>query len=152
YDFDRTDGKPIHHSFWRNLNRLFDKLGDGKRIQLSVIECKMLRTVMAIKALAERFKARDVAIYKIERVETMILEADERIKSGTMSYALVSHRSKYDPIIDQFLESEHDLVRDVEGKKPQNMASLINRRIRDRGLGDKIKASMVNSRLYLEKV
>ncbi|GAG93068.1 unnamed protein product, partial [marine sediment metagenome] len=49
YDFDRAGGKPIHHSFWRNLNRLFDKLGDGKRIQLSVIECKRLRTVKAIK-------------------------------------------------------------------------------------------------------
>ena len=70
YDFIRAKGKSVHHSFWRNLNRLFTKLGDGERIQLSVIECRRLKTAMAIKALAERFKARDVAIYKTERVET----------------------------------------------------------------------------------
>ena len=70
YDFARAGGKSIHHSFWRNLNRLFIKLGDGKRTQLSVIECKKLRTAMAIKALAERFKARDVIIYRVERLRT----------------------------------------------------------------------------------
>lgn len=70
YDFVRSEGKSVHHNFWRNLKRILDKLGDGRRVQLSVIECKMLRTAMAIKVLAERFNVRDVAIYKIERVET----------------------------------------------------------------------------------
>ena len=70
YDFARSEGKSIHHSFWRNLKRLFVKLGDGRRVQLSVIECKMLRTAKAIKALCKRFHARDVAIYKVEKIET----------------------------------------------------------------------------------
>lgn len=70
YDFAREAGKSIHHSFWRNLNRLFEKLGDGRRFQLSIMECQRLKTAMAIKVLAERFNARDVAIFKVERVET----------------------------------------------------------------------------------
>jgi len=70
YDFARKEGKSIHHSFWRNLNRLFIKLGDGKRVQLSVMECQRLKTATAIKVLAERFKARDVIIYRVERLKT----------------------------------------------------------------------------------
>ncbi|MBA7490014.1 hypothetical protein ES702_00548 [subsurface metagenome] len=70
YYLPRPKGKAIHPGFWRNLNRLFTKLEDGKRIQRSVIKCKMLRTAMAIKALAERFEARDVVIYRVQRIET----------------------------------------------------------------------------------
>lgn len=70
YDFARSAGASTQPNFWKNLNRLFSKLGDGERVQLSVIKCHMLRTATAIKMLAERYKARDVAIYRVERVET----------------------------------------------------------------------------------
>lgn len=74
YAFARPKGKSITPAFWRNLNRLFDKLGDGKRIKLSVIECKMLRTAMAIKELAEHYKARDVSVYRFERLYRRTVE------------------------------------------------------------------------------
>ena len=68
YDFTRSAGASVHPNFWNNLNRLFGKLGDGERIQLSVIECQFLKTAVAIKRLAERYKARTVVIYRADRV------------------------------------------------------------------------------------
>ena len=44
--------------------------------------------------------------YDDERIETMLHEANERTQSGTVIYSVASHRSKYDPIIDRFLEIE----------------------------------------------
>ena len=83
----------------------------------------------------------------------MILEAVERTKSGTGGFDPVFRRSKYDPIIDRFLESEHDLVRvDVEGNKPSYMAIVLRKMIKSRELGDRIKYSIADNCLYLEKV
>ena len=91
--------------------------------------------------------------YDDERIEAMLLEADERTQSGTVIYRLASHRSKYDPIIDRFLESEDELVRvDVVGKKPYYLVTVLNRRIKARELGDRIKSSSVGNCSYLEKI
>ena len=91
--------------------------------------------------------------YDEERIKTMLQEADERTQSGTVIYGVASHRSKYDPIIDRFLEIEDELVSlDVEGKKPYYLVAMLNRRIKARELDDRIKASAVNKCVYLEKI
>jgi len=88
--------------------------------------------------------------YDEESIETMLLEAYERTKSGNGRSCA---RSKYDPIIDRFLDGEHDLVRvDVVGKNPRFMASVLYGRIKARELGDRIESYIVNNCLYLEKV
>ena len=59
-------------------------------------------------------------------------------------------RSVYDPILDQFLESGHDLVEiEVEGKKASYVASMLKKRIKLRGL--EIEATAVDDVVYLEK-
>jgi hypothetical protein len=61
--------------------------------------------------------------------------------------------SKYDPIIDAFLESAKDIVEvEVEGKDPNYVRMQLNKRIEVRGLKDKVKTSVINNILYLEKV
>jgi len=60
--------------------------------------------------------------------------------------------SKYDPIIDTFLESEHDLVEvEVEGKEANYLRTQLNKRIDARDLQDKVEVSVVNNVAYLEK-
>lgn len=60
-------------------------------------------------------------------------------------------RSKYDPIIDDFLESEHNLVEiTVKDKKASYIASQLQKRIRTRELDD-IEASHRRGVSYLEK-
>ena len=61
-------------------------------------------------------------------------------------------RSKYGPIIDGFLSGGHDLVRvEVEGRDANYVRYQLIRVIESRGLGDLVKASVVNGVLYLEK-
>ena len=60
--------------------------------------------------------------------------------------------SKYDPIIDAFLESEHDLVEvEVEGKGAHYLRTQLKKRIDARNLQDKIEVSVVSNVAYLEK-
>ena len=68
YDFERKTGNPTHHTFFKNVNRILQKLGDGERVQYSTIECNRLKTARAIELLAKRFNARDIAIYKIKKI------------------------------------------------------------------------------------
>lgn len=77
YDFNQPSGTHITHRFYDNLKRITQRLGDGRRIQLSVIECKMLRTAKAIKALCKRFNVRSVFIYRAEKIEAWFSEAGE---------------------------------------------------------------------------
>lgn len=59
--------------------------------------------------------------------------------------------SKYDPIIDAFLNSEDKLVEvNVRNKDANYLRIQLNKRIQAKGL--KIKTSVVNDVLYLEKV
>ena len=61
--------------------------------------------------------------------------------------------SKYDPIIDAFLESDKDIVEvEVKGKNPNYVRIQLNKRIEARGLRDKVKTSVINNVLYLERV
>ena len=60
--------------------------------------------------------------------------------------------SKYDPIIDIFLESEHILVIvQVPGKDANYLRTQLKKSIDARGLINKIEISVVNNQLYLEK-
>ena len=60
--------------------------------------------------------------------------------------------SKYDPIIDSFLESEHDLVKvEVSGKDANYLRTQLKKRIDARDLQSKMEVSVVNNIAYLEK-
>jgi len=62
----------------------------------------------------------------------------------------VKRGSIYDPLIDRFLESGHDLVEiEVEDKKPSYVAGMLKKRIQVRGL--ELKATAVSDVVYLEK-
>jgi len=61
--------------------------------------------------------------------------------------------SKYDPIIDKFLEEESKLVKvEIEGKDANYLRTQLNKRIEARELKDMAKTSVVNGVLYLEKI
>ena len=88
--------------------------------------------------------------YDEERIETMLLEA---VKRNKRENGHSRARSKYDPIIDSFLEGEDDLVRvDVVEKTPSYMASVLYGRIKARELGDRIESYISDKCLYLEKI
>jgi len=60
--------------------------------------------------------------------------------------------SKYDPIIDSFLESEHNLVTaEVKGKDANYLRTQLKKRIDARNLARQIEVSVVNNQVYLEK-
>jgi len=60
--------------------------------------------------------------------------------------------SKYDPIIDAFLESEDNLVTvEVQGKDANYLRTQLKKRIDARDLQDRIEVSVVNNVAYLEK-
>ena len=61
--------------------------------------------------------------------------------------------SKYDPILDSFLNGEYDLVKvEVANKDANYLRTQLNKRIEARDLPNKIKVSVVNNVAYLEKV
>jgi len=62
-------------------------------------------------------------------------------------------KEEYDKIIDQFMESGHDLVEmTVENRGTVYVKNVLNKRINERGLEEQIKASHVDEWIYLEKV
>ena len=72
---------------------------------------------------------------------------DERPKRG------FKRGSKYDPTIDRFLMENHDLVRvEVKDKDAGYVRINLNRLIIARGMKDRVKASVVDGGLYLEKI
>ena len=59
-------------------------------------------------------------------------------------------KSIYDPIIDEFMESGHNLVEiTVEGRKPWSFRSSLTKRIEARGL--EIEVSSAGDFIYLER-
>ena len=59
-------------------------------------------------------------------------------------------RSKYDTIVDRFLEAGHGLVEiSVKGKSPSYVAGKLNKRIQAKGL--ELKVTTVSDVVYLEK-
>jgi hypothetical protein len=60
---------------------------------------------------------------------------------------------EYDKIIDQFMETGHDLVEmTVEDRKANYVRNILRKRIKERGLREQIKASYVDEWVYLERV
>ena len=60
--------------------------------------------------------------------------------------------SKYDPIVDQFLEGAEDLVEvSVEGRDANYLRMQLNKRAEARGLKG-LKVSAVNNVCYMEKI
>ena len=65
----------------------------------------------------------------------------------------VKRESKYAPILDRFIGGEHDLVKvEVENRDANYMRVQLIKLIEARGLEDRVKASVANGELYLEKV
>jgi len=61
--------------------------------------------------------------------------------------------SKYDPIIEAFVDSTDALVEvKVEGKDANYLRTQLNKRIEVKDIKDQVKTSVVNNVLYLEKV
>ena len=85
-------------------------------------------------------------VYKVTVDDSISLEMGKPVKM-----LRGKRRSKYDPIIDQFLEGGHDLVEiDVKGRKPIYVKSQLRRRIKDRKL--EIATSSAGSFVYLERI
>ena len=62
-------------------------------------------------------------------------------------------RSKYDPIIDEFLRMGAKIVQvSVEGVEPNYLRTQLNKRIEARDLKDKVKVSVINNVVYMEKL
>ena len=60
--------------------------------------------------------------------------------------------SKYDPIIDSFMESEHELVKvEVPEKDANYLRTQLKKRIDARDLQSSVEVSVVNNIAYLEK-
>ena len=60
--------------------------------------------------------------------------------------------SKYDPIIDSFMKSEHELVKvEVPEKDANYLRTQLKKRIDARDLQSKVEVSVVNNIAYLEK-
>ncbi len=66
YDFE---GESIHHRFFENLQRIMNRLGDGERLQYSVIKCMHLKTAQMVKALAIHYGCSDIHIYKVLEIK-----------------------------------------------------------------------------------
>ena len=61
-------------------------------------------------------------------------------------------KEEYDKIIDQFMESGHNLVEmTVENRKANYVRNILRKRINERGLAEQVKASHVDEWIYLEK-
>jgi len=60
--------------------------------------------------------------------------------------------TRYDSILDQFLEGEHKLVKvTVEGVKENELRTILAERIRGRKLADSIRLTLERGSLYLER-
>ena len=73
-------------------------------------------------------------------------------KSLELSKTKTMRGSIYDSILDRFLESGHEIVEiTVEGKNPISARVIIDRRIRLRGLRDKVRVEYIGGVMYLKK-
>ena len=73
YEFASRIGETTHQNFFTNLHRIMEHLGDGLRVQRSIIECKHELTVKAISVLCEYYGARDITIYEVKKAVYMSL-------------------------------------------------------------------------------
>lgn len=75
YEFASKKGETTHQNFFTNLHRIMEELGDGLRVQRSIMECKHEKTVKAISALCRYYGARDITIYEVKNVVYISLTA-----------------------------------------------------------------------------
>jgi len=66
YEFASKIGETTHQNFFTNLHRIMEELGDGLRVQRSIIECKHELTTKAISDLCTYYGARDITIYEVK--------------------------------------------------------------------------------------
>ena len=60
--------------------------------------------------------------------------------------------SKYDPLIDSFLNGQHNLVKvEAAGKNANYLRTILKKRIDARDLSNKVEVSVVGNNTYLEK-
>ncbi len=84
-------------------------------------------------------------VHRVQVDVPILLEMEKPVKRPRRK-----RRSKYDPIIDQFIELGQDLVEiNVKGRKSTYVKSQLMRRIKDRGL--EISASSAGGLVYLER-
>jgi hypothetical protein len=61
--------------------------------------------------------------------------------------------SKYDPVVDKFMNGKANLVKvEIEGKEANYVRTQLKKRIDARSLNDKLEVSVVNNVTYLEKL
>jgi seryl-tRNA synthetase len=61
-------------------------------------------------------------------------------------------KSKYDPIIDEFIEMDEDLVKvEIEDKEANYLRTQLKKRIDTRELQDELDVAVVNGVCYIEK-
>ncbi len=61
-------------------------------------------------------------------------------------------KSKYDPIIDEFMEMDEDLVKvEIEDKDANYLRTQLKKRIETRELQDELDVAVVNGVCYIEK-
>jgi len=73
--------------------------------------------------------------------------------SGKRKRSFKKRRRKYGPILDRCIEGGHNIVEvEVEGRGSNYMRSQLIKLVEERRLEDRVKASVVNGVLYLEKV
>ncbi len=75
YEFASKTRENTHQNFFTNLHRIMETLGDGLRVQRSIIECKHEKTVKAISDLCTYYGARDITIYEVKNVVYISLTA-----------------------------------------------------------------------------
>jgi hypothetical protein len=61
--------------------------------------------------------------------------------------------SKYDPVIDKFLEGKNKLVSiEISGREANYIRTQLKKRVDARKLSEKVDVSVVNNKAYLEKL
>jgi hypothetical protein len=61
-------------------------------------------------------------------------------------------KSKYDPIIDEFMEMDEDLAKvEIEDKDANYLRTQLKKRIETRELQDELDVAVVNGVCYIEK-
>ena len=91
--------------------------------------------------------------YDEERLSEVLLGVGAELPPMTMRCSRKPQKSKYDLILDRFLDGGHGLVEvTVEGKSAYSVNQALDRRIKAKGLVGQVESSVVDKRVYLEKV
>jgi len=130
--------------------------------------CEVIRALYQI--LPERIKRGRSTVVNMERthIQTLLLgvcqEGLHRVAQRRIEEERTQRRlhdfpteqenpAQYDPILDQFLKENRKLVEiAVEGVDAEKVKTALTERINARGLSDKIRISLEEGKLYMERV